>query len=118
MARAKAHAFGKVGIVGLTRVAALEDAAAGTRESGGVTVNCICPGWTETSILEPQITARAASIAGDRDSAIASLLSEKQPSRRMSHPDEIGSLTLWLAHPMAHNITGAAIPVDGGWTAQ
>jgi 3-hydroxybutyrate dehydrogenase len=113
-----AYVSAKFGLVGLTRVAALEYAAAGSRGTGGVTVNCICPGWTETSILEPQISARAAAIGGDRGGAIASLLSEKQPSKRMSHPDEIGSLALWLTHPMAHNITGAAIPVDGGWTSQ
>jgi 3-hydroxybutyrate dehydrogenase len=108
----------KFGLIGLSRVAALEYAAAGSRESGGVTVNCICPGWTETAIIEPQILARAADFGGDRNAAIASLLAEKQPSRRTSRPEEIGALALWLAHPMAHNITGAAIPIDGGWTAQ
>jgi 3-hydroxybutyrate dehydrogenase len=108
----------KFGLVGLSRVAALEYAAAGSRDGGGVTVNCICPGWTETAIIEPQILARAAEFGGDRDAGIASLLTEKQPSRRTSRPEEIGALALWLAHPVAHNITGAAIPVDGGWTAQ
>ena len=62
--------------------------------------------------------ARAADIGGSRDDAISSLLAEKQPSRRTSRPEEIGALVLWLAHPTAHNITGAAIPIDGGWTAQ
>ncbi len=108
----------KFGLIGLSRVAALEYAAAGTRDTGGVTVNCICPGWTETAIIEPQILARAADFGGDRNAGIASLLAEKQPSGRTSRPEEIGALALWLAHPMAHNITGAAIPIDGGWTAQ
>lgn len=108
----------KFGLIGLSRVAALEYAAAGSRESGGVTINCICPGWTETAMIEPQIVARAADFGGDRVSGIASLLAEKQPSRRTSRPEEIGALALWLAHPIAHNVTGAAIPVDGGWTAQ
>jgi len=108
----------KFGLVGLSRVAALEYAAAGSRDSGGVTVNCICPGWTETAIIEPQILARAAEFGGDRNAGISSLLAEKQPSLRTSRPEEIGALTLWLAHPMAHNITGAAIPLDGAWTAQ
>jgi 3-hydroxybutyrate dehydrogenase len=108
----------KFGLVGMSRVAALEYATAGSRASGGVTVNCICPGWTETSILEPQINARAADHNGDRATAIADLLSEKQPSRRMSDPAEIGALALWLCDPVAHNLTGTAIPVDGGWTAQ
>lgn len=108
----------KFGLVGLSKVAALEYAAAGTRESGGVTVNCICPGWTETALIEPQIAARAAVQGGDRAAGIAELLAEKQPSRRMSDPAEIGLLVMWLASPLAHNITGTSIPVDGGWTAQ
>jgi 3-hydroxybutyrate dehydrogenase len=108
----------KFGLVGLSRVAALEYAQAGTKPSGGVTVNCICPGWTETAIIEPQILARAAEHGGDRTAGIASLLAEKQPSRRTSDPAEIGALALWLCAPIAHNVTGAAIPVDGGWTSQ
>jgi 3-hydroxybutyrate dehydrogenase len=57
-------------------------------------------------------------VGGDRTAGIAALLAEKQPSRRMSDPAEIGALALWLSSPMAHNVTGASIPVDGGWTAQ
>ncbi|MBV2361512.1 SDR family NAD(P)-dependent oxidoreductase [Thalassococcus sp. CAU 1522] len=108
----------KFGLVGLSKVAALEYAAAGDKASGGVTVNCIAPGWTETAIIEPQVAARAEKFGGDRDKGIADLLAEKQPSRRTSDPAEIGALTLWLCHPMAHNVTGTTIPVDGGWTAQ
>lgn len=108
----------KFGLIGLSRVAALEYASAGTRASGGVTVNCLCPGWTETTIIEPQIVARAARHGGDRDAGVAELLAEKQPSRRTSDPAEIGALTLWLCDRRAHNVTGAAIPVDGGWTSQ
>lgn len=108
----------KFGLVGLSRVAALEYADKGSKQAGGITVNCICPGWTETAIIEPQVAARAAEHGGDRVAGIASLLAEKQPSRRTSDPEEIGQLALWLAAPIAHNVTGAAIPVDGGWTAQ
>jgi 3-hydroxybutyrate dehydrogenase len=108
----------KFGLVGLSKVAALEYADKGTKEAGGITVNCICPGWTETAIIEPQIVARGAEFGGDRAAGTASLLAEKQPSRRTSDPSEIGQLALWLANPIAHNITGTSIPVDGGWTAQ
>ncbi len=110
--------FGLVG--GLSRVAALEYAALGGQKAkGGVTVNCIAPGWTETAIIEPQVAARAALHGGgDRDAGIADLLAEKQPSRRTSDPTEIGALALWLCDPVAHNVTGTTIPVDGGWTAQ
>ncbi|MBN8987631.1 MAG: 3-hydroxybutyrate dehydrogenase [Rhizobiales bacterium] len=108
----------KFGLVGMSRVAALEYASSGTRKSGGVTVNCICPGFIETPLIEPQIETRAAQIGGDRSAAIADLLGEKQPSLRMAMPEDVGSLVLWLTHPAAHNVTGAAIPMDGGWTSQ
>ncbi|WP_269580882.1 3-hydroxybutyrate dehydrogenase [Roseibium sp. Sym1] len=108
----------KFGLVGLSKVAALEYAAAGSRDSGGVTVNCICPGWTETELIRPQVEARAEEFGGDRDKGIASLLSEKQPSMRLSDPSEIGEAIIWLASPLAHNVTGISLPIDGGWTAQ
>lgn len=108
----------KHGVVGLTKVAALEYANVGDRNSGGVTINAICPGWVETALIEPQIQARVDKHNGDRVAGIADLLSEKQPSQRMSTPGDIGALALWLCNPAAHNITGTAIPVDGGWTAQ
>jgi len=108
----------KHGVVGLTKVAALEYANLGSRESGGVTINAICPGWVETALVEPQIQARVEKFNGDRIAGIADLLNEKEPSRRMTSPDEIGELAFWLCSKVAHNITGASIPVDGGWTAQ
>lgn len=108
----------KHGVIGLTKVAALEYASAGSRESGGVTVNAICPGWVETALIEPQIQAKVDQHNGDRTAGIADLLSEKQPSRRMSTPSEIGAVAVFLCSSAAHNITGVAIPVDGGWTAQ
>lgn len=108
----------KFGLVGISRVAALEYAAVGSRASGGVTVNCVCPGWTETAIIEPQIVARANAFGGDREAGIRDLLREKQPSGRTSLPSEIARTVVWLCEPAAHNLTGAAIPIDGGWTAQ
>lgn len=108
----------KFGLVGMSKVAALECAAKGTKEAGGITVNCIAPGWTETAIIEPQVNERAARFGGDRDKGIADLLSEKQPTQRTSDPSEIGALALWLCDRVAHNVTGTTIPVDGGWTAQ
>jgi 3-hydroxybutyrate dehydrogenase len=108
----------KHGVVGLTKVAALEYAKLGDSNSGGITINAICPGWVETALIEPQIQARVDLHNGDRAAGIADLLSEKQPSQRMSTPSDIGAIALWLCNPAAHNITGTAIPVDGGWTAQ
>ena len=106
----------KFGVVGLSKVAALEYAAAGSRDSGGVTVNCICPGWVETPLIEPQIEARRN--GGSRDDGVRALLSEKQPSLRMSLPEDIGAMAVWLCRREAHNVTGTALPIDGGWTAQ
>ena len=106
----------KFGIVGLSKVAALEYAAQGSRDSGGITVNCICPGWVETPLIEPQIEARIG--GGTRDDGVRALLAEKQPSLRMTLPAEIGALAVFLCRREAHNITGASLPVDGGWTAQ
>ena len=106
----------KFGLIGLSKVAALEYADAGSRDTGGVTVNCICPGWVETPLIEPQIEARRG--GGSRDDGVRSLLSEKQPSLRMTLPEEIGALATWLCRREAHNLTGASLPVDGGWTAQ
>jgi 3-hydroxybutyrate dehydrogenase len=108
----------KFGLVGLTRVAALECAAVGTSQTGGVTANCIAPGWTETALIQPQIEARAQAQGGDRTAGIKALLSEKQPSHRMSAPSEIGEVAAMLCQPWAHNINGITLPVDGAWTAQ
>ena len=108
----------KHGVIGLTKVAALEYAAVGSRETGGVTINAICPGWVETALIEPQIQAKVNLHNGDRAAGIADLLSEKQPSRRMSTADEIGAIAVFLCSNAAHNITGVDIAVDGGWTAQ
>lgn len=107
----------KFGLVGLSKVAALEYASAGSRDSGGVTINCLCPGWVETALIEPQIAARAQALGGDREAGVRELLREKQPSLRTSLPEEIAEAVLWLCRPAAHNLTGAAIPIDGGWTA-
>ncbi len=106
----------KFGIVGLSKVAALEYAAAGSRDSGGVTVNCVCPGWVETPLIEPQIQAHRH--GGSRDDGVRALLEEKQPSLRMSLPEDIAAMVVWLCRREAHNLTGAALPMDGAWTAQ
>jgi 3-hydroxybutyrate dehydrogenase len=108
----------KFGLVGLSKVAALEYADIGSAESGGVTINCICPGWVDTALLAPQIAERRQELGVSTSAAIDALLAEKQPSHRISSPAEIARLAVWLCAPDGHNITGTAIPVDGGWTAQ
>ena len=108
----------KFGLVGLSKVAGLEYAAVGTAATGGVTVNCICPGWADTALVAPQIAERRAQLGVSAAEAIEAMLAEKQPSRRLTSPAEIARLAVWLCAPEAHNITGTAIPIDGGWTAQ
>jgi 3-hydroxybutyrate dehydrogenase len=108
----------KFGLVGLSKVAALEYAHIGSAQGGGVTVNCICPGWVDTALVAPQIAERREELGVSTEAAIDAMLAEKQPSHRLSSPAEIARLAVWLCAPAAHNLTGTAIPVDGGWTAQ
>lgn len=102
----------KFGIIGLTKAVALETAGK------GVTVNAICPGWVDTALIEPQIQLRAERFAGDREAGMRDLVLEKQPSGRMSQPEDIAEAVAMLCGNWAHNLTGVALPVDGGWTAQ
>lgn len=107
-----AYVSAKHGLVGLTKVVALE--AAGT----GVTCNAICPGWTRTELIEPQIAARAASLGVDIEAGGRDMLAEKQPSRQFVSIEQLGQLAVFLCSDAAAQITGTALPVDGGWTAQ
>ncbi|MBL8326878.1 MAG: 3-hydroxybutyrate dehydrogenase [Rubrivivax sp.] len=107
-----AYLAAKHGVVGLSKGVALETAAQ------GITVNCICPGWTDTPIIAPQIEARAAQFGGDRAAGIRELLREKQPNLTLLPPARIGDVAVFLASDAAAGITGIALPVDGGWTAQ
>ncbi|MDO8286307.1 MAG: 3-hydroxybutyrate dehydrogenase [Rhodoferax sp.] len=107
-----AYLAAKHGLVGLSKGVALETA------TQGITVNCICPGWTDTAIIQPQIDLRAAKFGGDRAAGIRDLLSEKQPNQTLLPPERIGDVVAFLCSDSAAGITGVALPVDGGWTAQ
>jgi 3-hydroxybutyrate dehydrogenase len=102
----------KHGLVGLTKVVALETAET------GITCNAICPGWVRTELVEAQIRARAQAGGVDIEAAAYDLLSEKQPSKRFVTPEQIGEIAVFLCSDAASQITGAALSVDGGWTAQ
>lgn len=107
-----AYISSKHGLVGLTKVVALESANA------GVTCNAICPGWVLTPLIQQQIDARAkASGKSMRDAEIA-LLSEKQPMLQFTKPEGIGALVVFLCSDAAATITGSAYSIDGGWVAQ
>jgi 3-hydroxybutyrate dehydrogenase len=102
----------KHGLVGLTKVVALESAAT------GVTCNAICPGWVLTPLVQKQIDDLAAREKLGADAAKMRLLGEKQPSREFVAPGEIAALAVFLCSDAAAQIRGAALSIDGGWTAQ
>ena len=107
-----AYVAAKHGVVGFSKVVALENA--GT----GITCNTICPGWVHTPLVQKQIEALAAANGITIEAATERLLVEKQPSRQFATPEQIGELAAFLASPAAAQITGTAMPIDGGWTAQ
>jgi 3-hydroxybutyrate dehydrogenase len=107
-----AYCAAKHGIVGLTKVVALETAKT------GVTCNAICPGWVLTPLVKAQIEDRARRGGISIAEAELGLLIEKQPSARFTTVEELGALVVFLCGDGAANLTGAAIPVDGAWTAQ
>jgi len=107
-----AYVAAKHGVVGMSKVIALE--TAGT----GVTCNTICPGWVHTPLVQKQIEAIAADEGISIEAASEKLLIEKQPSKQFATPEQMGELAAFLSSDAAGQITGVAIPVDGGWTAQ
>jgi 3-hydroxybutyrate dehydrogenase len=106
-----AYVAAKHGIVGLTKVTALE-----TAESN-ITCNAICPGYVYTPLVEAQIEGQAKAHNVPREQVIRDVLLAQQPNKRFASVEEIGALTVFLASDAAASITGTALPVDGGWTA-
>ncbi|MBZ0189920.1 MAG: 3-hydroxybutyrate dehydrogenase, partial [Candidatus Obscuribacterales bacterium] len=107
-----AYVAAKHGVIGLTKVVALETAET------GITVNAVCPGWVLTPLVQKQIDDLAAAEKLSAEEASARLLAAKQPSKRFTSVDQLGDLVVFLCSDSASNMTGIAIPVDGGWTAQ
>jgi 3-hydroxybutyrate dehydrogenase len=107
-----AYVAAKHGVIGLTKVVALETATT------VITCNAICPGWVLTPLVDKQIRERAAQEKIPVEQARSELLAEKQPSHEFATPEEIGALTVFLCSDAAAQIRGAALPIDGGWTAQ
>jgi len=107
-----AYVAAKHGMLGLTKTVALEVAEL------GITCNAICPGYVLTPLVEGQIddTAKARNIP--RDSVIRDVMLGHQPTKQFVKTEEIGAFTVFLCSDGAASITGAALPVDGGWVAQ
>lgn len=107
-----AYVAAKHGIVGLTKVIALENA------TSGVTCNAICPGWVLTPLVQKQVDAKAAAKGISNAEATKQLLGEKEPSMQFTTPEELGALAVFFCSSAANNVRGAAWNMDGGWAAQ
>lgn len=110
--RKAAYVAAKHGLVGLTKVVALETATT------GVTCNAICPGWVLTPLVQKQIDDRAEQEGIGVAQAKHELLVEKQPSHEFATVEQIGALALFLCSEAAAQVRGQALVIDGGWTAQ
>ena len=111
-AQKSAYVAAKHGIVGLTKVTALENA------QKGVTCNAICPGWVLTPLVQKQVDAKAEALGLSNDEAKRQLLAEKEPTLQFTTPEELGALAVFFCSDAAKNTTGVAWAMDGGWTAQ
>ncbi len=106
-----AYVAAKHGMLGLTKVTALETAEM------GITCNAICPGYVYTPLVEMQIEGQAKAHGIPREQVIREILLAQQPNKRFATTEELGSIAVFLASDAAASVTGTAIPVDGGWTA-
>lgn len=111
-AEKSAYVAAKHGLVGLTKVTALENA------TSGVTCNAICPGWVLTPLVQKQVDAKAAALGISNEDAKRQLLAEKEPSLQFTTPEELGALAVFLCSAAADNVRGVAWNMDGGWAAQ
>jgi 3-hydroxybutyrate dehydrogenase len=106
-----AYVAAKHGVLGLTKVVALEVA------ERNITCNAICPGYVYTPLVEKQIEDQAKAHNIPREKVISDVLLKAQPNKRFAQVSEIGTLAVFLSSEAAKSITGVALPVDGGWTA-
>ncbi|MES2984735.1 MAG: 3-hydroxybutyrate dehydrogenase [Pseudomonadota bacterium] len=107
-----AYVAAKHGIIGLTKVVALE---AGEKQ---ITANAICPGWVLTPLVQKQIDDRATKEGKTSEAIAKEMLGEKQSNNRFTTPEQIGALAVFLCSDAAVNITGTTHSIDGGWTAE
>ncbi len=106
-----AYVAAKHGIVGLTKVTALETA------EEPITANAICPGYVLTPLVEEQIPDTMKEYGMNRETVVRDVLLARQPSKQFATVEQIGGNVVFLCSPAAEQITGTTISVDGGWTA-
>ncbi len=111
-AEKSAYVAAKHGVVGLTKVTALENATT------GMTCNAICPGWVLTPLVQKQVDAKAAALGLSNEDAKKVLLGEKEPSMQFTTPEELGELAVFFCSAAGNNVRGVAWNMDGGWVAQ
>ncbi|RZW04856.1 MAG: 3-hydroxybutyrate dehydrogenase [Rhodobacteraceae bacterium] len=107
-----AYVTAKHGVVGMTKVVALETA------KEPITANAICPGYVLTPLVESQIPATAKEYGISEDEAIEKVILLKQPSKEFVTVDQLGGIVTFLCSDAAAQVTGTTISADGGWTAQ
>jgi 3-hydroxybutyrate dehydrogenase len=111
-AQKSAYVAAKHGLIGFTKVTALENAQT------GITCNAICPGWVLTPLVQKQVDARAEKEQVSNDLAKKGLLAEKQPSGEFVTPEQLGALAVFFCSEAASQVRGVAWNMDGGWVAQ
>ncbi|MDX5422686.1 MAG: 3-hydroxybutyrate dehydrogenase [Hymenobacteraceae bacterium] len=107
-----AYVAAKHGIAGLTKVLALEGAPY------NITCNAICPGYVRTPLVEAQISDQARAHNMTEGEVVEKVMLKKQPVKQFVDVQALAQLALYLASPVASQLTGASLPVDGGWSAQ
>jgi 3-hydroxybutyrate dehydrogenase len=107
-----AYVAAKHGLLGLTKTVALETA------EHGITVNAICPGYVLTPLVQKQIPETAKARGLTEEQVVRDVLLHAQPTRRFVTTEQVGALALFLCSDAAASMTGTALPVEGGWTAQ
>lgn len=107
-----AYVAAKHGLVGLTKVTALEGAPF------GITANAVCPGYVDTPLVRGQVADQARTHNMSEEEVIAKVMLAKHAVKKFVSTESLGALCVFLASEHAQLITGTAIPVDGGWNAQ
>ena len=107
-----AYVAAKHGVLGLTKTVALETA------EHGITVNAICPGYVLTPLVQKQIPETAKARGITEEQVVKDVLLHAQPTRQFVTTEQIGALSVFLCSDAAASMTGTALPIEGGWTAQ
>lgn len=106
-----AYVAAKHGLAGMTKTVALEVA------QQNITVNAICPGYVKTPLVDKQIGDQAKARGISEEEVVKNVILGAQPTKQFTTVEDVGALAVFLCSDAAKNITGAILPIDGGWTA-